>query len=165
MFIRFAPNASLVASAMITGLRLRSCALTHIVTVLSVIPFAIFASVFPVQGATMSASYPPRVIFSSASRIDSIGFSLQIPVTVSLSVSALPNRVSVSRDASDNIGVTLFTAAIVFNTSIDLAWVQNEPQSDDSAVFVCRKSLHKRLCCGILNPRQIQWQCLTFLQR
>jgi hypothetical protein len=77
----------------------------------------------------MSASYPPRVIFSSASRIESIGFSPQIPVTVSLRVSALPKRVSVSRDASDNIGVTLFAEAIVFKTSIDLAWVQNEPQS------------------------------------
>ena len=67
MLTRLAPRPSLVASAMMTGFRLRRQAFTHIVTVLSVMPEAIFASVLPVQGETITASKPPRVMVSSAS--------------------------------------------------------------------------------------------------
>ena len=56
MFPRFADIASFDASAMISGLSLLKCAFAAIVTAVSVIPFAILARVFPVQGQIISAS-------------------------------------------------------------------------------------------------------------
>ena len=52
MFLAEAPKASFVAGAKTTGLLFLKWALTAIVTGVSVIPSAIFASVLPVQGAT-----------------------------------------------------------------------------------------------------------------
>ena len=51
IFFKFADNASLDASAITNGRLLRRCALAAIVTAVSVMPFAIFAKVLPVQGA------------------------------------------------------------------------------------------------------------------
>ena len=56
MFFRFAESASFDAKAKIIGLSQRKCAFAAIQTAVSVMPFAILASVFPVQGAIISAS-------------------------------------------------------------------------------------------------------------
>ena len=50
IFLRFADIASFDASAIRSGLSLRRCAFAAIHTGVSVIPFASFESVFPVQG-------------------------------------------------------------------------------------------------------------------
>ena len=55
-FFALPDNASLLDIAISTGRSLRKCALTASDTALSETPFAIFARVFPVQGATTSKS-------------------------------------------------------------------------------------------------------------
>ncbi len=54
--LRFMPSPSLVEMEMTSGLLLRICAFAAISTGVSVMPFASFAAVFPVQGRIASAS-------------------------------------------------------------------------------------------------------------
>lgn len=92
---RFADIASFEASAMIKDLSLRKCAFAAMQTGVSVIPFASFASVLPVQGAITSASsdtFGPR---GSASAIVFIIFRSHTPSILSIHSRAVPNRVSV----------------------------------------------------------------------
>lgn len=56
MFCKLADKASFEHNAITVGLSERKWAFVAIVTDVSVIPLAIFASVFPVQGATIKAS-------------------------------------------------------------------------------------------------------------
>ena len=56
IFCKLALNASFEQSAITSGRSARRCAFAVIVTAVSVIPLATFASVFPVHGAIISAS-------------------------------------------------------------------------------------------------------------
>ena len=56
MFLHDAPRASFVARDSTTGMETRRADFTAIVTAVSVTAFAIFAAVFPVHGATSTAS-------------------------------------------------------------------------------------------------------------
>lgn len=69
MFWAFAPRASLDATLNITGFSVRKVAFAVIVTGVSVIPCAIFASVLPVQGA-MAVQAKPALVRFSASTMD-----------------------------------------------------------------------------------------------
>ena len=73
IFLAFAPSASFEDTDSTTGLSVRKVALTAIVTGVSVIPCAIFASVFPVQGATRVSSMPD-LVNSSASTMLFMGY-------------------------------------------------------------------------------------------
>lgn len=128
MLKRFAPKPSFVARAIRTGLRHLSCALTHIVTVESVIPLAIFASVLPVQGETIRQSKLPPVTVSSAALMLVIGTLPVISETEDISDAAVPNRVSVLSTASDKAGVISFPSESRFSVSSEYLCVQNEPQ-------------------------------------
>ena len=94
MFLALAPRASFEDMDSTTGRLFLSCALTAIVTGVSVMPCAIFASVLPVHGATSISSSPMEVPIGSASTMVVIGC---LPVRVSISrrkSSALKKRVS-----------------------------------------------------------------------
>lgn len=67
MLQRLAESASLDAREIIKGRSLRRCALAAMQTAVSVIPLAILASVFPVQGLMIKASRQIRGPSGSAS--------------------------------------------------------------------------------------------------
>ena len=95
MFPRFCDIASFEARAMSRGLSERRCAFAAMVTAVSVIPFASFARVLPVQGAIISASsgfFGPR---GSAPVTVWIIPLPQRASTLEISSDALPNLVSV----------------------------------------------------------------------
>ena len=128
MFLAVAPSASFVETAITTGRLLRRCALAASVTVVSVMPFAIFPRVFPVVGAIISKSSSFLGPIGSASgRVLIISFPV-ISVISSAKSLAEPNRVSVVNAVSDIMGTTLnpslLSLAIIGITFLN---VQNEP--------------------------------------
>ena len=78
MFLHDAPRASFVARDSITGMETRRADFTAIVTAVSVTAFAIFAAVFPVHGATSTASARRFGPMGSASAMVWIIFRPQI---------------------------------------------------------------------------------------
>ena len=100
MFSRLALIASLEARAIKIGREVRICAFAAMHTTVSVIPFAIFASVFPVQGAIISASSGRLGPSGSASAIVRIGGLPVISDTLLIRSAHFPNRVSVVADIS-----------------------------------------------------------------
>ena len=128
MFSADPASASLVESARTTGLSPRKWLFTAIVAVVSVIPCASFAIVFPVHGATTRTSNIALGPIGSAAVMLSMGDTPQISVTRSRSVFAVPNRVSIAPACSLSTGVTLCPR----ETSLSMASsafekVQNEP--------------------------------------
>ena len=94
MFPRFCDIESFDARAIRRGLSHLRCALAAIVTDVSVIPFAIFAMVFPVQGAIISSDKGDAAPSGSASSIVCIGLLPVMSVTVLISSFAEKKRVS-----------------------------------------------------------------------
>ena len=95
MFCAEAANASFVASANSTGRPMRKFDLTAIVTGVSVMPFASFASVFPVHGATIIRSTIFLGPIGSAPTMVWITSRPEISRSSCKKSDALPNRVSV----------------------------------------------------------------------
>ena len=95
IFCRLADKASFEHNAITVGLSERKCAFVAIVTDVSVIPLAILARVFPVQGATIKASKCILGPNGSASTIECITLFSVIFSTSFIKSSALPKYVSV----------------------------------------------------------------------
>lgn len=98
-------------------------------TAVSVIPFAIFASVLPVQGLMMSAS---RGSAGPSGSAPTMVCTISLPVRVrtrSRRSAAVPKRVSVDQTVSLTIGWISYPAFISSPISrTAFAWVQKEPQ-------------------------------------
>ena len=128
IFFAEADSASLVETVISTGLALRRCDLTAIVTGVSVMPQASFASVFPVHGATISRS---NIFFGPIG--SACGMVLITPLpqmfsAVMMFSSAVPKRVSSEEALYDIMGVSSAPAAFSFIIcSNALEKVQNEP--------------------------------------
>ncbi len=130
MFLAAADSASFVDTASRTGFILRRWLFTAMQTGVSIIPSAIFASVFPVQGDTTSISNIRFGPMGSAAVISwIIGFPQRSQRRLRW-LCAVPKRVSSVYALSDIIGVTSQPSVISRSRhSIEAEKVQNEPQS------------------------------------
>ena len=107
MFSAEPESASFVEKAITSGRPLRRCALAAIVTALSVMPCASFASVLPVQGAISRASSPSAGPSGSASAI--VVTTRRPPLSSMrrrMCAAAVPKRLSVSAALSLMIGIS-----------------------------------------------------------
>ena len=122
-----APKPSLVAMDKSTGRCILRWLFTAMVTGVSVIPFAIFPKVLPVQGATTSTSQIFLGPMGSASSIVLIIFLLVIFSTSAMNDSAVPNLVSLVLALVDIIGIMSYPSSTSFlSYAIDLLKVQKE---------------------------------------
>ena len=129
MFFRLADIASFEARAMRRGRDCRICAFAAIVTGVSVIPDASFASVFPVQGQIISASSGVFGPSGSASAIVVTGAFLQISDISRTNHSAVTKRVSVVKALKIITGSRSYQRfESEHKIPTDFFIVQNDPQ-------------------------------------
>ena len=92
MFLKFIPMASLVDKEITRGFSLRRWAFAAISTGVSVMPFASFARVFPVQGAIRRISRYPLGPMGSAASMVRMGSRPVRPLILRMYSSVLPKR-------------------------------------------------------------------------
>ena len=100
-------SASFVENAMTSGFEFLRCAFAAMVTAVSVIPWFIFAMVFPVQGAIMSASIGFAGPRGSASAIECTGCAPHSELRRDIKSADVPKRVSVARAERADVSVSL----------------------------------------------------------
>ena len=117
-------SASFVENAMTSGFEFLRCAFAAMVTAVSVMPWFIFAMVFPVQGAIMSASIGFAGPRGSASAIECTGCAPHSELRRDIKSADVPKRVSVAAAVSLMMGTSSYLSARTASCENSLSYVQ-----------------------------------------